>query len=466
MRSYPVKYPGPTGVFGDSNDAGGSDRDGDPEYHIIPGQQKDRNTNLDRDEQRPAQTDYHEGARAGDDPESHGHRLEPRSGAIDADDFLVRRCVTENDRLDGCTEMDAGAPERRSDSADVAGMAHGNSGGHDGEPRMNTGAFRNLDKRCVSFSDRNEPPAGTGTGAPNRREKRPNVPSMTLRSSGGNGGGPEAPPGAVSNLTKRPVTVFDRNRPTRKAAMESGLSGVTGGSRASGGRYQEVSNDSRPPVRLIRDLFNPDELNGKYWSTTDPTAEAHITESYPYLDWKLILKHADEPYVPDTPLETAGTVAFVYAAVAEANKPTASEDLRTEKEAFPDDAGKVPVNDMRIPGSFDEAIYKSPQKEYWKAATKVEINAQINNQTVVEVPIGNLPNDINLIDGTWKFDAKADPETGLVRRYKARFCGRGDMQVAGVDYHETSSPVVSYTTLRIILALACTYKAACILLVV
>ena len=80
----------------------------------------------------------------------------------------------------------------------------------------------------------------------------------------------------------------------------------------------------------------------------------------------------------------------MYAAVIEANKPTASEDLRTDREAFPDDEGKVPVNDMRIPGSFDEAIYKSPQEEYWKAATRVETNAQINNQTVVEVPIGNL----------------------------------------------------------------------------
>ena len=39
---------------------------------------------------------------------------------------------------------------------------------------------------------------------------------------------------------------------------------------------------------------------------------------------------------------------FVYAAIYETNKPTASEDLRTEKEAFPDDAGKVVVNDMSL----------------------------------------------------------------------------------------------------------------------
>ena len=372
-------------LFEDSNEAGGSNQDEDLVNDIIPGQQINRNANLDRNAQRPAQTDDQEGTHTGGDPHDDEQCFEPCPEPIASKKFL--------------------------------------------------------DKRCVNPSDRNEPPAGASTEATTGRGKRPDTPHMTLRSSGGNGGNPEARPGAFPNLTKRPVTVFDRNRPTRQAALESGLSGVTGVSRASGGRYQGVGDDSRPPVRLIRDLFNQDELNGKYWNTANPTAEAHITENYPYLDWKLILEHADEPYVPDTPLDAAGTVAFVYAAVAETNKPTASEDLRTDKEAFPDDAGKVPVNDMRIPGSFDEAIYKSPQKEYWKAATKVEINAQINNQTVVEVPIGNLPTNINLIDGTWKYDAKADPETGLVRRYKARFCGRGDMQVAGVDYHETSSPV-------------------------
>ena len=84
--------------------------------------------------------------------------------------------------------------------------------------------------------------------------------------------------------------------------------------------------------------------------------------------------------------------------------------------------------------------------------------AQIDKNTFKNVPVGNLPEDMNMINGTWRFTVKVDKKTGLVTRFKARFCARGDMQVAGVDYFDTSSPVVSYTTLRLLFALACLFS--------
>jgi len=245
-----------------------------------------------------------------------------------------------------------------------------------------------------------------------------------------------------------------QSRAPRGAAQRSGYSGLTGTARASGGSYHEVPDDSRGPTRLIRDLFNKDDLDGSYWNAQ---AEVHICEAYPNIDWSYLFDMADEPYIADEQMAVGATTAYVYAAVAENNEMGSANELNTNKEAYPDDEGKIPGNEIKIPGSYDEAVHKSPQKEYWKAAIQVEIEAQIKNKTVVEIPIGNLPDGINLIDGTWKFDAKVDPETGRIRRYKARFCGRGDMQVPGVDYFETSSPVVSYNTLRIIIALSCIY---------
>jgi len=38
-------------------------------------------------------------------------------------------------------------------------------------------------------------------------------------------------------------------------------------------------------------------------------------------------------------------------------------------------------------------------------------------------------------------------------KFKARFCVRGDLQKVGVDFFETYSPVVSWSTIRILLTL-------------
>jgi hypothetical protein len=43
-----------------------------------------------------------------------------------------------------------------------------------------------------------------------------------------------------------------------------------------------------------------------------------------------------------------------------------------------------------------------------------------------------------------------------VRKFKGRYCVRGDKQKRGVDYNETYAPVVSWTTVRMMLVMAAT----------
>ena len=54
----------------------------------------------------------------------------------------------------------------------------------------------------------------------------------------------------------------------------------------------------------------------------------------------------------------------------------------------------------------------------------------------------------------WRFKVKRDAD-GSIIKYKARLCARGDQQTSGIDYSETFAPTVRYTTLRVLLALAC-----------
>ena len=48
---------------------------------------------------------------------------------------------------------------------------------------------------------------------------------------------------------------------------------------------------------------------------------------------------------------------------------------------------------------------------------------------------------IKVIDSTWAFKCKQYPD-GLIKKFKTRFCARGDQQLNDIDFFETYAPVV------------------------
>ena len=48
---------------------------------------------------------------------------------------------------------------------------------------------------------------------------------------------------------------------------------------------------------------------------------------------------------------------------------------------------------------------------------------------------------MNDIDLTWDFKCKHYPG-GLIQKFKAQFCARGNQQLEGIDFFETYAPVV------------------------
>jgi hypothetical protein len=98
------------------------------------------------------------------------------------------------------------------------------------------------------------------------------------------------------------------------------------------------------------------------------------------------------------------------------------------------------------PATFEEAI----TLPHWRASIMQELGSLIRNKTFTEVE--EIPEGKKSIQHKWVFRVKRD-ETGKILKYKSRLVCKGFQQRYGVDYQETFSPVISITTIRILLAL-------------
>ena len=87
---------------------------------------------------------------------------------------------------------------------------------------------------------------------------------------------------------------------------------------------------------------------------------------------------------------------------------------------------------------------------FWKAMWKEVMTLQ-DIDVWDQVPREQVHQPI--VKSTWAFKVKRFP-SGLVRKLKSRFCVRGDTQTEGVDYFESFAPVVSWTTVRLLLILS------------
>ena len=88
------------------------------------------------------------------------------------------------------------------------------------------------------------------------------------------------------------------------------------------------------------------------------------------------------------------------------------------------------------------------REEYWTAACKeIETLESMEAWDVVD----RTP-DMNVIYSIWAFKLKQFPD-GLIKKFKARFCARGNQQLEGVDFFETYAPVVAWTTVPLMLIL-------------
>ena len=105
--------------------------------------------------------------------------------------------------------------------------------------------------------------------------------------------------------------------------------------------------------------------------------------------------------------------------------------------------GGLPVTSE--PASVKDAL----RDNNWKAAMEKEIRSFNENDVWVLV---KAPANANVVKHKWVFKTKTDSD-GNVKCHRARLVAKGFTQRYGIDYYETFSPVISYSTLRLLFAL-------------
>ena len=105
------------------------------------------------------------------------------------------------------------------------------------------------------------------------------------------------------------------------------------------------------------------------------------------------------------------------------------------------------------PASFREAM-RSPNAEEWKVSMGKEYDNLMGYHTweLVEKP----PNT-NIVGSRWTYRIKRD-NLGLTNDLKSRLVAQGFSQIPGLDFNETYSPTIRFTSIRLILTLACRYN--------
>jgi hypothetical protein len=102
--------------------------------------------------------------------------------------------------------------------------------------------------------------------------------------------------------------------------------------------------------------------------------------------------------------------------------------------------------------TFDEAM-RAPDRAFFITAMYKELGDHISRRHWKIVPRSSLPSHKRALPMVWAFKRKRNP-LGEILKWKARLCAGGHRSIENVDYWSTYSPVVSWSTVRLMFIFA------------
>jgi hypothetical protein len=200
-----------------------------------------------------------------------------------------------------------------------------------------------------------------------------------------------------------------------------------------------LPTDFHPTSRLTRGSLADNSLVSSSWTDVATAFSVGIAGCGLTLPW---LDNDAAPFSP--------TLARVNSLIAPDLSPCDSPtDFTVEFIAPHALSAKARGNPEDNP-DYDTAMWGPYRAEYTEAC-RVELSTLLDDLDCWEyVP---FEAGMNVLPSTWAFKCKRYPD-GRVKKFKARFCARGDKQIEGVDYFETWSPVAQWTTVRLMMVLS------------
>ena len=96
---------------------------------------------------------------------------------------------------------------------------------------------------------------------------------------------------------------------------------------------------------------------------------------------------------------------------------------------------------------------KAQDFDKFQIAMQEEIARMIKNEIFEEIPRHLMDKTKTILRAVWSHRRKTTP-AGEIYRHRSRLCVDGSQQKEGIDYTETYSPVISWTTVRVLLILS------------
>lgn len=196
-----------------------------------------------------------------------------------------------------------------------------------------------------------------------------------------------------------------------------------------------IVEKTSPSLNLLLDDQSDEDPVGDMSQNTENNVEFSDSET----DFRSIENDDDDEYIPPN--------------LNQVNEPF-EEPRRSERQRRAtklDDYVTYMCSDFSSgdePEGVQEALSR-PDADQWRRAMQEEMESFSENDAWDLV---DLPANKSAVSNKWVFKVKKDSEGRVT--YRARLVAKGFSQKQGIDYKETFSPVVRYSTLRLLIALA------------